>query len=267
MRLIVAYDGTEMAGWQRQSNTSETVQEKLEGALAQIVRQPVRAIAAGRTDAGVHALGQVVHVRLPKGAATPPPTAALCRSLVLGTNSFLPPAVRVLRADEVREDFHARKAARSKVYRFCWLRGQVAAPQRARYLVAVERDLDVPAMRSATRSLVGRFDWSAFARSGGAHKSAVRSVTRVDLLEQGADLVLEVEGEGFLRGMVRAMAGTLLEIGRGQRDSASLPELLAGGERAAAGPSAPARGLTLLRVDYAEEWLPTDPSQGFPPLG
>lgn len=260
VRLIVAYDGTELSGWQRQPNTTESVQQKLEEALARIEQRPVSATASGRTDAGVHALGQAVHLG-------PPEVDVPLRSLVLGSNAYLPPGIRVLRADRMPTGFHARKCAASKLYRYRWTRARVVLPQEARYVAPARASVDVGAMREAAARLAGRHDFSAFAKSGGAHQQGVRTVTGIELLELGDELRLEVRGDGFLRGMVRAIAGTLMEVGQGRRAPGSIDELLGGdGEppaaREASGPNAPACGLTLVEVDYDAPWQPLD--EGFP---
>ncbi|MEM9406015.1 MAG: tRNA pseudouridine(38-40) synthase TruA [Acidobacteriota bacterium] len=262
-RLIVAYEGSGLAGWQRQPNTPETVQQKLEEALEALFGQRVVATASGRTDAGVHALGQSVHLCVTSG----PSDDEVLRSLVLGANAYLPPCIRVLRADRMPEGFHARKHARSKLYRYRWSTSRVIEPQRARYLAPAPQRLDVARMRQAAEVLQGRFDFASFARAGGAHQQSVRTVSHVELFERGDELRLEVRGEGFLRGMVRAIAGTLLEVGTGRRSVEGVEQLL-GTEsrpapgRPAAGPNAPARGLTLVEVDYEAPWVPL--GEGFP---
>ncbi len=257
-RLVVAYDGTDYAGWQRQANTDATVQQQLEEALEQVFGAGVVVAAAGRTDAGVHALGQRAHLHLARETVlrssatsdTEEAVAEACRALVRGTNAHLAPAIRVLAAEPAPEGFHARFSAVAKTYRYRWLRGRVATPQEARYVASVPDDMDVAAMRRAAAALVGTHDFGAFARSGGAHTGTVRTVLAVDLVEDGAQLDLLVRGEGFLRGMVRAMAGTLREVGQGKRSGGSVAQLVGGAVRAQAGPSAPAQGLTLLEVEY-----------------
>lgn len=265
-RLLVAYDGTGLAGWQRQKNTGATVQQILETALGSILPAGVSAIAAGRTDAGVHALAQAVHLRLESSAFAERSVSEVCRSLVLGTNAHLPDQVRVLRADRMPTGFHARKCALGKTYRFCWVRGDAPPPpQLGRYVVHIDDDeIDVCSMRRAAAFLVGSHDFSAFARSGGAHLQPVRTVERVELVERGPELTLEVSGNGFLRGMVRAIAGTLREVGLGKRSPEDVRDLLRGAQRSAAGPNAPAHGLTLVAVHYPARWAPLEPAQGFP---
>jgi tRNA pseudouridine38-40 synthase len=241
--LKLAYRGTAYAGWQRQAN-AVTVQQRVEEALGELVGAPVPATGASRTDAGVHAAGQVAHVRAPLRL----PLAAL----VHGTNRFLPPDIRVLAAARMPEEFHARKSARAKTYRYRLVRCEVLSPLDALFGVRAEEGLDLGAMRRATADLVGEHDFSAFALSGGSHRSPVRRVFAAEWAEAGPRLELVVTGSGFLRGMVRGLVGTLLEVGQGRRPPDAMARLLSGAPRAAAGPTAPASGLTLERVQYGE---------------
>ncbi len=239
--LRLAYRGTSYAGWQRQANAL-TVQQRLEEALAELAGRPVRVAGASRTDAGVHAAGQVAHLA--------PPGRLPLRALVHGTNRFLPQDIRVLSAVRMREGFDARKSARAKTYRYRLVRTEVLSPLDALFAVRAECDLDLAAMRRATTALPGTHDFTAFALTGGSHRSAVRRIFGAEWLEHGERLDLVVTGSGFLRGMVRGLVGTLLEVGQGKRPPESMTDLLAGAPRGAAGPTAPARGLTLERVDY-----------------
>ena len=248
-RLTVSYRGERYAGWQRQDNAL-TVQQALEEALAALLGAPLRTTGASRTDAGVHARGQVVSLS----------AAAAAGALVHGTNARLPDDVRVLAAVPAPAGFHARRHARAKEYRYHLRREPVLSPLEAPFAVRVDADLDVAAMREAARRLVGRHDFTAFAKlsgdpAGGSESQPFRRLDLAEWREDGAALTFVVAGEGFLRGMVRALVGTLLEVGRGRRTVASFAALLAGRPRAEAGPNAPAHGLVLQRVDYAEEWL------------
>lgn len=246
-RLIVSYDGARFAGWQRQTN-APSVQETLEAALGELLGQSVSVLGASRTDAGVHARGQSAHLDLPR----PFPL----RGLIHGTNHFLPPQVRVLAAQQMIDGFHARRSAAAKEYRYRMMRLPVLSPLDAPYVLGVDEDLDVAAMRVAARSLVGEHDFGAFARTGGSHRHTRRTVFALGLEQQGPELVLWVRGDGFLRGMVRAVVGTLLEVGRGTRAVGDVASLLEGGTRGEAGPSAPAHGLVLERVFYGARWRP-----------
>ena len=198
---------------------------------------------AGRTDAGVHALGQVASVEL---TATHD-TATLVRAL----NAQLPADVRVLRIDEAAADFHARFKARSKTYRYRIRNAPIADPFQRAYEWHVPEPLDLAAMREAAGALVGEHDFASFQSVGTEMSSTVRTMTRAELLDvEEGRLVFEVAGNGFLRHMVRAMVGTLVEVGRGRRQPGTLPELLASRRRAEAGATAPPQGLFLVAVDY-----------------
>jgi tRNA pseudouridine38-40 synthase len=242
-RLTLAYVGTRYAGWQRQPN-APTVQEALERALAALTGEPVSTVAAARTDAGVHARGQVVSLRLgrdwPVGA------------LVHGTNHHLPEDVRVLDAAAASADFHARRWALAKEYRYRLGRAHPLAPADAPFVAPAPETLDLGAMAAATRALPGRHDFAAFALSGGAPGPTSRRIFAASWEETGVELVFRIVGEGFLRGMVRRLVGTLLDIGAGRRPTADLPALLSAPGTGVAGPTAPARGLSLERVDYGD---------------
>lgn len=240
-RLDIAYRGTAYAGWQRQPN-APTVQAALEEALGELIGQSVRVVAASRTDAGVHARGQVAHLDLERPFAI--------GGLVHGTNRRLPEDVRVLAAAPAPPGFHARFSARAKEYHYRLIRAAVLSPLDAPFALRVDPGLDVAALRAAAVVLRGRHDFTAFALAGGAHTQPLRTVEQVEWRELGEELRLHVVGDGFLRGMVRGLVGTMLEVGGGRRSVESLRELLAGRPRGEAGPTAPARGLVLARVAY-----------------
>lgn len=240
-RLTVAYVGTAFGGWQRQPN-APSVQAALEAALERLAGTPVATVAAGRTDAGVHADGQVVHLDL----ARPLPAEAL----IFGVNRFLPETVRVLAASAALSGFHARWSATAKRYRYRLSRARVTPPRHLPFVWPLGRPLDLEAMRAATEALVGRHDFSAFALAGGAHRQSERRLFAAAWHEAGDEVALTVVGDGFLRGMVRGLAGTLVEIGLGRRAPETMAELLRGAPRRAAGPTAPAQGLSLIEVYY-----------------
>ncbi len=247
-RLTISYRGERYGGWQRQENAL-TVQQVIEEALASVLGAAVRVTGASRTDAGVHARGQVASLR----------AAAAAGALVHGTNAHLPEDVRVLAAEVTPPGFHARKHAWAKEYRYHLRRVAVLSPLDAPFALRVDAGLDVAAMAAATALLVGRHDFTAFAKSGGSARDPHRRLDLAEWLEEGDALTFRVVGEGFLRGMVRALVGTLLEVGRGRRTPASFGALLAGRTRGEAGPNAPAHGLVLEHVGYPPQWSPPVP--------
>lgn len=250
-RLIVSYRGTAYAGWQRQAN-APSVQQVLEEAFERLLEQPVRVVGASRTDAGVHARGQAAHLALPR----PFPESGL----VHGTNHHLPEDVRVLAAAAMPAGFHAREHARGKEYVYRLSRAAVLSPLDSPFMIQVPAALDLARMSAAAASLPGRHDYSAFALAGGSHRQPFRRIFWARWEECGEEIRFRVVGEGFLRGMVRALVGTLIEVGSAKRSCESFTELLAGRPRSEAGPTAPAHGLMLERVFYPPAWrAPDDP--------
>jgi len=242
IKLVLEYDGTDLSGWQRQAN-GPTVQQHLEEALAAMCGAPVRVTGASRTDAGVHALGQVANFRTGRDI----PLHGFRR----GLNSSLPPSIAVVGAAEVPLEFHARFSARGKHYRYAVLARQDPSPLAARTSWHRPRPLDLEAMQRAAASIVGERDFSAFRAAGCTAATAVREVTEVSVHRAERDLILfDVRGNAFLRNMVRILVGTLVEVGQGQIDPANLPEILESRERTRAGQTAPAQGLCLVEVYY-----------------
>jgi tRNA pseudouridine38-40 synthase len=244
-RIVVAYDGTDFAGWQTQSTASKarTVQSTLQDALGKLADgRPVRVDGAGRTDAGVHAQGQVASFVLERAIAPD----ELARAL----NGLLPEDVRVLSADAAPAGFHARKSARSKLYRYVLDTGHVQLPTRRRYAGHVPWTLDAVAVAGAAALVEGRHDFAALASSGGSVQTTIRTVTRSEAAFHGPTLTYEVEADGFLRKMVRSIVGGLIAAGRGAASLEDLRRALLGGDRSAWPAPAEARGLTLVRVEY-----------------
>jgi tRNA pseudouridine38-40 synthase len=243
-RLTLAYDGSDFSGWQRQADDSRTVQGVLEQALGRLAAgQRVPVFAAGRTDAGVHALGQVVSFELSREVEP----AVLQRAL----NALLPGDVRVLDARPADGSFHARRSAVSKLYRYELDCGGVQPPQRRRFAAFVPDRLDEAAVQAAAAVYLGRHDFLSLASSGGSVRTSVRQVTRSVARFDARGLVYEVEADGFLRRMVRSMVGGLIAAGRGALSAEDLSRRLAARDRRGWPPPAPACGLTLVRVDYA----------------
>jgi len=245
LALVLAYQGTAYAGWQRQPN-GLTVQQVVEEALGRVCGQGVVVHAAGRTDAGVHARGQVVHAE----AETRLAPDELQRAL----NALLPGDVLVRAGGWVDPEFHARYSARRKTYRYVIQTGR-QRPLFDRHLVWHHpRVLDLAALAAATRELLGRRDFSTFAGAGSEVKSHVREIYAAGWESPTPDrLLFTVTADGFLRTMVRSIVGTLVQVGEGRFTPGALSDIVASRERSRAGPTAPARGLWLMNVDYGGE--------------
>ena len=238
-KLILAYDGTDFRGWQRQPE-GRTVQGVLEEAVRKITGKEAVVHGAGRTDAGVHALGQVANFR----GAFRLPDEVFLRAL----NAVLPADVRLFSLAEAPAEFHARRSARSKVYRYRIVHAPQPSPLDRRYVLHWPYPLRLGRMRRAAGLFVRTADFSAF--SSNRDRSPIRTVTRSELRRAGGEIVYTVEAEGFLRYMVRTMVGTLLEVGRGRLAPEAIEEIFRRRDRSLAGPTAAAKGLTLIRVDY-----------------
>jgi tRNA pseudouridine38-40 synthase len=253
LKLTLAYDGSRFVGWQRQA-AGESIQALLERAFESLEGRPVTVHGAGRTDAGVHALAQVASVAVDVAHDTD----TLQRAL----NAHLPNDIRIRAIDEMPSDFHARFSARRKTYRYLLRTAPFESPFERRFVWHIREPLDVPQMQRAAATICGTHDFAAFRSAGSSVRTTTRtifasgidaqtgSVGPFDVIGGASLLAYEIEGDGFLRHMVRAIVGTLVEIGRGWRDSESMSLLLAGGVRAQAGATAPPHGLYLVRVDY-----------------
>jgi tRNA pseudouridine38-40 synthase len=249
LKLTVAYDGTAYAGWQMQPS-EPTVQAAIEAAWQEITREDIRVTAAGRTDAGVHALGQVV------GIATQ--SQLSIGDLHRGLNAVLPEDVAVVAIEEAGDGFHATHDAVGKTYRYQIHTGRTPAVFDRRYSWHYPHELDVAAMHAAAQALLGKHDFSSFESVGSERSSSVRTITEISVERGGGERVdvagervtIEVTGDGFLYNMVRAIVGTLVEVGRGNRDASWPAEVLAARDRRAAGQTAPPHGLFLVRVEY-----------------
>jgi len=242
-KCVCAYDGTAFAGWQSQAvGRGLAIQDVIEARLEAILGQPTRIAGSGRTDAGVHALGQVFHF----DAAWPHGEAKLLLALCTG----LPPTIQIKRAQPVRPEFHARFDARGKRYEYRVHLGD-ADPFLRPYCWTVFRTLDVDAMRNAAAKLIGRHDFRAFtALNGPAREDTVRTLHRLDVLQRGRRLRIVCEGDGFLYKMVRSLAGALVSVGEGKLSAEDLACILASRRRTAAVQTAPAKGLFLVKVIY-----------------
>jgi len=251
-KLTIAYDGTDFHGWQIQAN-KPTVQGEIVAVLRRVTQENVQLPGAGRTDAGVHALGQVASFRT-QSALSP---AEFQRAL----NALLPPAIRIVAAEETGPDFSARWSARGKVYRYRLYRGKVVPPMLWRYVLHYPFPLDEDAMKEAAAKFVGVHDFSSFAASTGSEdddkeRNMERQIYSAELrrTEDGEELWFTVHGRSFLRYMVRKMVGTLLEVGRGKLTPGDVDKLYELRDRSKSGPTAPAHGLYMVRVDHDESF-------------
>lgn len=248
--LGIEYDGSDFVGWQRQ-NTGRSVQAELEAALAAVATGPIATCCAGRTDAGVHALGQVVHF---DSAARRDP-----HNWLLGTNARLPSDVAVRWVREVPPAFHARYSAAERRYRYLVIEGAARPALHRRRAAWVRRPLEVAPMSEASRLLLGEHDFSAFRAAGCQARSPVRTIFALEVFRCAGFLCFEVAANAFLHHMVRNIVGSLLVIGRGEERSGWLGEILRRGDRRLAGPTAPARGLVLTGVRYPSRFgLPAE---------
>lgn len=240
-KIVLAYDGTDFKGWQRQP-ADRTVQGTVEAALLRITGKTVAVTASGRTDAGVHALAQVAGFR----GRISLDEVTLLRAL----NAVLPPDVRILSLETAPPGFHPRRSARSKTYIYRIVTAPVISPFDYRYALHWPHRLNVAAMRRAAALFVREGDFSAF--SSNRDRRPVRRITRSEIRRRGDELIYTVEGRGFLRYMVRTMVGTLLDVGRGRYPAERLEEAFRTGDRSLAGPTVPALGLCLVRVIYED---------------
>jgi tRNA pseudouridine38-40 synthase len=249
IKLIVEYDGTAYCGWQVQPN-GITVQEVMEGALARMQGEPAKLRSSGRTDAGVHARGMVACFNTEKGLPL--------RAFREGLNTMLPQDIAVRDACEVPLPFNPRADALAKHYRYTLLLDNLRSPLARHTAWRLQGRLDLEAMAAACALFVGEHDFAAFRASNCAAKTTVRRINALDLVQDGPFIHLEVNGSGFLKNMVRIMAGTLVEVGQGRRGAQDVARLLAGRDRQASGMTAPPHGLCLMEVFYPPE-LPGAP--------
>ncbi|MBR2259694.1 MAG: tRNA pseudouridine(38-40) synthase TruA [Blautia sp.] len=239
--IVVAYDGTNYSGWQIQPN-AVTIQGVLNETLTSLLGEQIEVMGASRTDAGVHALGNVAvfdtNTRIPG------------EKISYALNQFLPPDIRIQLSEEVESDFHPRYCDSEKTYQYRILNRRFPVPTERLYSYFYHYKLDVDKMREATSFLIGRHDFASFCGSGAQVRSTIRTITGMDVSRDGDMITLTVTGTGFLYNMVRIIAGTLIEIGNGQYEPERMKEILEAKNREAAGPTAPAHGLTLVEISY-----------------
>lgn len=248
IRLTIAYDGTNFHGWQLQPD-KPTIQGEIERHLGTIHNQPITLHGAGRTDAGVHAAGMVANFLSDRDITC----EALCKSL----NSMLVPSIRILAVDSVAHSFHARFSASRKTYRYTFFNGKILMPSERLYAVHIKAPLDIDAMNTCLRSLIGTHDFASFETAGSrdprvySPRGSIRTIFDCPITHDGNQFYsIRLTGDGFLRHMVRNIAGTLFEVGSSRRSIADFKAAVAAKDRSAAGPTAPAHGLTLEEIYY-----------------
>lgn len=241
LRLDICYDGTRYKGWQRLANSENTIQGKLETTLSRLLGENIEISASGRTDAGTHAVGQVVSFHC--NSEMP------CKEILVGLRTYLPEDIGVYSCKDVSDRFHARLKAKEKTYRYRLWNSETPCVFERKYVHIDPVKLNVEAMDAAAQQFVGTHDFSAFCGNRNMKKSTVRAITSFSVQRCGNEIIFLVTGNGFLQHMVRIMVGTLLQIGKDEREAATIPELF-GGVRADAGPAVPACGLCLMEVTY-----------------
>ena len=241
IKLTIAYDGTAYSGWQRQEGCA-TVEETVADAIAKLTGDKLELIGASRTDAGVHALGNVAVF----DTESPIPGEKFAFAL----NPYLPDDIRIMESEEVPEDFHPRFDAHSKRYEYHIITGSVCPPLLSRYAAHIRGELDVEAMNRMAQYTVGTHDFTSFCAAGAQVKSKVRTITSVTVTKEKDEIVIAVEGDGFLYNMVRILAGTLIQAGLHRFAPESMQAIIEGKDRALAGPTAPANGLRLCKIWY-----------------
>ena len=241
-KVTLMYDGSRYDGWQRQGNTANTIQGKIEQLLSKSFGGQIEIFGAGRTDAGVHAKGQVFHVKLDTKLS-----AEELRTLL---NEYLPEDIVAVSAEEVDMRFHSRLNATGKIYEYRIRNSRAGNPFMRKYYYMVPEALDLSAMREAAKQLAGTWDYQSFCSTKRSKKSTVRTVHDIAVRKEGEDIILTFHGNGFLYNMVRILTGTLIEVGLGKRTPQSMREILEAKDRSAAGFTVPAQGLCLVEVEY-----------------
>lgn len=241
VRLVVAYDGTNYHGWQIQNN-GVTIESELNRCLSALLQEPIEVIGASRTDSGVHALGNI--------AVFDTTNRMPAEKISYALNQRLPEDIRIQRSEEVTPDWHPRHCESRKTYEYRIYRAEFPMPVKRLYSLFTYHKLDVNRMKEAAAYLEGEYDFKSFCQSGAQVESTVRTIYSLEVEEQGDDLVIRVCGNGFLYNMVRIIAGTLLEIGQGKKEPMDIHNILAAKDRVAAGPTAPAHGLTLMKYEF-----------------
>lgn len=241
-KMIIQYEGTRYQGWQKQESTDNTIQGKLEAILSRMSGSMVEIHGSGRTDAGVHAYGQVANFKLD--------TDMSCEEIFEYINQYLPDDIAVIKLTEVHERFHSRLNAKGKHYRYRVLNSSIPHIFDRRYVYEVPEKLNIDAMRAAADKLCGEHDFQAFTSAKKGKKSTVRRIDHIIIEERGEEIQFTFKGNGFLYHMVRIIMGTLLCVGKGELDAEDIPKILLSKDRQQAGPLVPAKGLALMEVFY-----------------
>lgn len=241
-KVILQYEGTRYQGWQRQESTENTLQGRLEALLSRMAGTEVPVQGSGRTDAGVHAYGQVINFHMD--------TKMTCEEICAYMNRYLPEDVAVIQIEEVSERFHSRLNAKGKVYRYRIWNDKIPNVFERRLLQEIPEKLDVEAMRLAADRIIGTHDFKAFTSAKKSRKSTVRTIDKIEIVQIEKEIAVIFYGNGFLYHMVRILMGTLIEVGTNQRKPEDIDHILTSGDRENAGALAPAKGLALMEVIY-----------------
>ena len=241
IRLLIEYDGTQYAGWQWQKNEI-TIQETLSKAIEQVVQEPVKIYGASRTDAGVHAIGQVANFKTTSGI----PSGRLLHAI----NFYLPHDITVKEAADVADSFHSQYCARSKVYQYTILNDWIRTSLNRNFCYLCGLQFNIDDMVATTKYLIGTHDFTCFTTKAFCEKNRIRTIKKFDIEKEGKYIYFTVEADGFLYNMVRTIVGTLIEVGRGKIRVERVKDILDARDRNLAGPTAPAKGLCLMEVKY-----------------
>lgn len=244
-KMAVAYDGTRYKGWQSQKHTEETIQGKIENVLTKLAGHPVEVAGSGRTDAGVHALGQIANFHMEGNHS--------CEEILTYLNKYLPEDIGVQELKEVSSRFHSRLSAVAKTYRYRIHVGELKEIFERKYVYTHREYLNVTAMKEAASYLEGIHDFTSFSGNRHKKKSAIRNLYGIQIEEKGQEIRIYYRGDGFLHNMVRIMTGTLLEVGEGKQSPKEMLRILDAKDRGVAGKTAPSQGLALLEVEYENQ--------------
>lgn len=244
VRLLIEYDGTDYAGWQWQKN-DRTIQETLSKAIGQVIQEPIKLYGASRTDAGVHAQGQVANFKTTSDIPS--------EQLLHAINFYLPHDITIKNAADTTESFHAQYGAKSKVYQYTLFNDWIRTSLNRNFCLVCGFRLDIDKMIEATKAIIGTHDFTSFTTKARCEKHRIRTVKKLDIIKEEPYIYFTVEADGFLYNMVRTMVGTLIEVGRGKFTAERVKDILDAKNRGLSGPTAPAKGLCLIEVNYGND--------------